>query len=229
MPSHPMMRTCRLSKDLDLGLRDEVDDEETLRERMIEAMSADPDSDGFTLAVSEAKELTGDGDGHRTWRLKIAAALAGRPFGAIQVDVSPRRHELDATDFVQLPNSLDFAGIATPIIEIIDVHRHAAEKLHGMLRDFGGRENTRVRDLLDLVLLCEHDLLDPQALAPVVVQVWAERDRDKPPGSLPPLPVSWPTRYERMASEHNLNAASFPAATAIVATLWAETFPTEEH
>ena len=64
---------------------------------------------------------------------------------------------------VTLPNSLDFAGVATTEVEIVDVHRHAAEKFHAMTRDFGDRENSRVRDLLDLVLLIGHDLLDADA------------------------------------------------------------------
>jgi hypothetical protein len=51
--------------------------------------------------------------------------------------VSPRAHELDETDTITLPNALDFAGFATVDVEIVDVHRHAAEKLHGMLKDFG--------------------------------------------------------------------------------------------
>ena len=59
-----------------------------------------------------------------------------------------------------LPNSLAFAGIDAPSIEILDVNRHGAEKYHAMLKDFGDRENTRVRDLLDLVILVEHELLD---------------------------------------------------------------------
>lgn len=42
-----------------------------------------------------------------------------------------------------LPNSLEFAGIAATTVEVVDVNRHAAEKYHGMLRDFGDRENTR--------------------------------------------------------------------------------------
>lgn len=220
---------ARLSKDLDLGLREEVADAEELRERLIEAMGDDPDDDGFGFAVGPVKRLMEDDAGRLTWRVKIAAALAGRAFGAIQVDVSPRAHELDATDYIRLPNSLDFAGIDTPVIEIVGVHRHAAEKFHGMLRDLGERENTRVRDLIDLVILCEHKLLDPHTLAPAVERVWAERDRNSPPASLPQLPASWPARYERLADEHNLNAASFAVGVALVAALWADTFPTEEH
>lgn len=139
---------ARLTKDIDLGLREDVDNAEELWERLVEAMEADPDNDRFVLTIEPIKRLMEDDDGRLTWRARIVAKLAGRAFETIQVDISPRAEELYATDFVQLPNSLDFAGIAAPVIEIIEVHRHAAEKLHGMLKDVGDRENTRVRDLV---------------------------------------------------------------------------------
>lgn len=219
---------ARLTKDIDLGLRGDVADAEELRERLVEALEVDADDDKFTLIAGPVKQLMEDDGGRLTWRVKVAAELAGRPFGGVQVDISPRAHELNATDLVPLPNSLDFAGIAAPVVEIIDVNRHAAEKFHGMLRGFGDRENTRVRDLVDLVILSEHELLEPTALASEVRFVWGERDDTSPPALLSPFPTSWPDRYERLAAEHKLKTTSFPAAVASMATLWATMFPTEE-
>jgi len=219
---------ARLTKDIDLGLRDDVTGAEELRERLVEALEVDVDGDKFTLVPGLVKQLMEDDGGRLTWRVKVAAELAGRPFEGVQVDISPRAHELSVTDLVPLPNSLDFAGIVAPLVEIIDVNRHAAEKFHGMLRDHGDRENTRVRDLVDLVILTEHELLEPSALAAAVQLVWSERDGVSPPTTLPSLPPSWLGRYERLVVEHNVEAMSFPAAVSIVATMWAEMFPIEE-
>jgi hypothetical protein len=219
---------ARLTKDIDFGLRDEVADPAELHERLIDALSADPDRDNFMLTVRPPVPLGEDGGGHLTWRLKVAAHLADKPFGGIQLDVSPRTHELDATDRLALPNSLEFAGIPAPEIEIVDVHRHAAEKFHAMLRDFGDRENSRVRDLVDLVILIEHGLLTPATVTAAARNVWAERDGVEPPDEIPPLPGSWPDRYERLAADHDMDTQAFPAAVASVARLWAEMFPAEE-
>ena len=136
-----------------------------------------------------------DGAGHVTWRSKVAAHLALRPFGGVQLDVSPRAHELDQTEEVQLPNSLAFAGIDPPTIEIIDVNRHGAEKYHAMLKDFGDRENSRVRDLVDLVILVEHELRSNQRHLPRPSDRsgWSATVTD-PPADLPRLPESWPRR-----------------------------------
>jgi predicted nucleotidyltransferase component of viral defense system len=219
---------ARLTKDIDLGLRGDVADAEELRERLVEALATGVDGDDFTLIVGPVKQLMEDDGGRLTWRAKVAAELAGRPFGAVQVDVSPRSHELDATDLVPVPNSLDFAGVVAPLVEIVDVDRHAAEKFHGMLRDYGDRENTRVRDLVDLVILTEHELLESSALAAAVRLVWSERDGVSPPATLPSLPPSWLGRYERLVAEHDVKAKSFPAAVSTVVAMWAEMFPTEE-
>lgn len=216
---------ARLTKDLDLGLRDAQVKPHDLRDRLIEALSHDDDGDGFRFAVGAPSRMTEDGGGLVTWRVSVNTELAGRRFGAIKLDVSPRAHELTATDTVTLPNALDFAGFATVDVEIIDIHRHAAEKLHGMLKDFGARENSRVRDLADVMLMLDADLLSPSQLVAVVTEVWAERDGATPPGAFPDLPTSWPRRYEVLAAENDINPRSFAAAADQAAALWRKMFP----
>ena len=220
---------ARLTKDIDVGLRDSVASPADLHERLIDALSNDPFNDRFTFEVSEPAALREDGGGHPTWRVPVAAFLAAKPFGAIKVDVSPRAHELQATDRLPLPNSLDFAGIPTTEVEIVDVHRHAAEKFHAMTRDFGDRENSRVRDLLDLVLLIENELLSPGAVADAARAVWAERDGTQPPRPLPPLPASWPARYAQLADGHDVDARTFPQAVALARSLWVQMYPNEKE
>jgi hypothetical protein len=97
-----------------------------------------------------------------------------------------------------------------------------------MLRDVGERENSRVRDLIDLMLFLEHELLDRAVLARTVAEVWNERDGTAPPRPFPALPEGWPTRYERLAGEHDVDPPSFSKAFARAAALWDEMFPTEE-
>jgi hypothetical protein len=138
--------------------------------------------------------------------------------------VSPRTHELHATDRLAIPSSLAFAGIPTVEVEAVDIHRHAAEKFHGMLRDFGERENSRVRDL---AILLEHDLLEPAQTAAAVRSVWLERDNTEPPDNLPRLPESWPDRYRRLAASHGIEIPPYVAAVATVTQLWRTMFPRE--
>ena len=147
-------------------------------------------------------------DGTATWRVRIAVRLARRPFGRVQLDIALRPYDLDATDMLTMPNSLDFAGVPDVRFEVVDLHRHAAEKFHAMLRDFGDRENSRVRDLVDLVLLAELDLLDDAKLGAALSRVWTEREDVAPPEALPSLPEGWPARYQRLAAQLDLASTS---------------------
>ena len=124
---------ARLTKDIDLGFHDDVTSGTELHERLSDALLADPIGDDFVLTVAPPVSLGSEEGASLTWRVKVDAALAGKHFGRIQLDISPRAYELQATDHVQLPNSLEFAGIPATTIEIVEVHRHTAEKLHGML------------------------------------------------------------------------------------------------
>jgi len=215
---------ARLTRDLDLGLREENVNPAELRDRLIEGLSRDEDGDGFVFAVGVSSEMTADTAGVLTWRVVVDVKLAGRQFGSIRLDISPRAHELGVTETVALPNALEFAGFATVDIEIIDIHRHAAEKFHGMLRDFGDRENSRVRDLADLMLMLDAGLLDPSRVAIDVNRVWAERGAELP-ATFPALPGSWPPRYERLAAENEIEPLSFAAAAERAAELWRSMFP----
>ncbi|BCZ24741.1 nucleotidyl transferase AbiEii/AbiGii toxin family protein [Mycobacterium senriense] len=217
--------SARATKDIDVGFREGVSDAADLRDRLIADLSVDIVGDRFVLEVGEPAQLREDGGGHLTWRVPVTALLADRHFGAIKLDVSPRAHELNNTDRLPLPNSLAFAGIPTTEVEIIDVERHAAEKFHAMTRDYGDRDNSRVRDLLDLVILIEYGLIAPGGVAVAARAVWAERDAADPPSQLPPFPSSWPHRYEELAADYDVDARTFPRGAGLVQALWIQMFP----
>ncbi len=218
---------ARLTKDLDLGARDDVKGADDLREHLIDLLVSDYGHDRFAFTVDEPRRMARDGGGTVTWRVRLEARLAGRQFGALRLDISPRDHELDATEARRLPNMLDFAGVPAVEVEVVDINRHAAEKFHGMLKQFDDRENTRVRDLGDLMLMEDQGLLDLTTLAVDVRKVWSDRG-GTPPFPFPDLPGSWPERYARLAADNDIEPRSFAEAYRRAQTLWHKLFPTEE-
>ncbi len=215
---------ARLTKDLDLGLRYDEVTAESLHERLVEVLSLDTASDRFVFIVGVPVRMA-EGSQQVTWRARVEATLADTTFASIQLDIAPRPYELMDTDHVELQSLLDFAGVPPSIVEIIDIHRHAAEKLHAMTRDFGDRENSRLRDLVDVVLMLEHEMLTPAVLASRMTDVWAERERSSPPAGLPSLPESWVNRYELLTQQLDIDTRSYQSAVTIVADLWRATFP----
>lgn len=94
------------------------------------------------------------------------------------------------------------------------------DQLHALSRTHKDGENSRVRHLVDIALLAEHDLLDLDQVAVQARIVWSERESGTSQSSPPPLPASWPERYERIADEHNLTTG-FADAIALYDGLWA--------
>jgi hypothetical protein len=211
---------ARLTKDIDLGLREQLVDPADLHARLVEALNPNQASDFFEFRPAPPSLLQADGAGHRTWRTRIEAYLALRRFGTVSIDISPRPHELVATETLALPNSLDFAGITAGTFELIDIGRHVAEKLHAISRSFGERENSRVRDLVDIVLIHEHTLLAGTDLGEHLNTVWRERENELPPRLPPDLPDSWAERYATLTADLSISVP-YPEALDILARLWA--------
>ena len=122
---------ARLTKDIDLGLRDAVTDPEELHERVVEALGTDLDADGFLFAAAAPEQLATDSGGTPTWRIKVGVQLAGKQLDTVQLDVSPRQHELAAADRIELPNLLAFAGAPAPLLRLsmfIDMRRRSSTR-----------------------------------------------------------------------------------------------------
>lgn len=61
---------ARLTKDVDLGLRDDVDSAPDLHERLIDILAVDLDHDYFVFTASPPERLGDDRGGVPTWRVK---------------------------------------------------------------------------------------------------------------------------------------------------------------
>jgi hypothetical protein len=219
---------ARATADIDLGLRAEsvVDPASVVADRLDRILGTDVgDFFQFRLRNVERKAVGGASD---LGRARVAVSLAGREFGGFRVDVALRTREVDTTERLVLPCRLGFAGIEPPEVEVVTLPRHVAEKFAGMLQTFPDRENTRVRDLVDLVLLAEHDLLNTVEVAPSVRAVWEERAMELS-ADLPPLPAGWPPRYEALASEYGLDRTTFPEAVDLMRSIWVAMFPPAEE
>ena len=212
---------ARVSLDLDLGLREDAIEGDRLRGRLIEALETDPDADWFTFTVGPAQQLQADQAGRAIWRYSVRSTLAGREFGTLQLDVAPRAEELEPTERVPLHNALAFAGVASRTVELIDINRHAAEKLHALTRTYGNQPNTRVRDLVDLVLLLENGYLDDDGCRAAIRTTFEQRGTHELPSDLGDPPPAWTNDYVSLVTDLDVEADSLPDALRLIRSWWA--------
>ncbi|MDQ0830726.1 hypothetical protein QF032_002570 [Streptomyces achromogenes] len=224
---------ARTTKDLDLALRPEDGsdaDGDEVRELLIEALSVDLDRDWFRFRVGAPVSLTADTAGRGGWRFSVEAHLAGKLFAGVRVDVVDRGEEIARTERLPLPNSLAFAGTPQRTMEAVDRRQHFAEKLHAFTRDYGDRPNTRVKDLVDLVLLTEDGLPGDAALASSVRHVFTVRGTHDVPVELPDPPPRWRDSYPELARELTTDIPpTLDAALALVRGLWAAALADESR
>ena len=86
-------------------------------------------------------------------RYHVTAGLAGRLFEDVTVDVGFADSVTDL-EMVRGPDLLSFADIPPAEVPALPLERHVAEKVHAYTRSYaGGRPSTRVKDLIDLVMM----------------------------------------------------------------------------
>ena len=156
--------------------------------------------DWFAFAIGAATtDLDGPPGGGA--RFPVACRLDGRVFAQFHVDVAlgdgvaGRPGQLARHDF------LGFAGISPTQLAVLPAAQHFAEKIHAYTFPWRDRPNTRVRDLVDLVLLIDTGLLEPPATVAVLRLTFVRRATHPLPADLPPLPEERTTPFSALPEE----------------------------
>lgn len=192
---------ARATKDLDLWrLGPPLGDPLDVQDLLDEALDHDL-HDGFTFRVGQPRHMHIPDAEPSTWRISVHTFFHGSTFAQSSVDLVTSDHV--APDESE-PLTVQPTVVGDPFtVQTIDLARHAAEKYHACLRIYANdRPSTRVKDLVDLVLLIDNDLIDPARLRAALTRVFAERHAAVPPRSLPDHPpADWGPTYIRLAAE----------------------------
>lgn len=177
---------ARATKDLDVALvadepvRSVLDVQDLLS---AEVSTAAP-TDGFRFDVGLPAPISADELGNPGWRITVRATVGGDRFESVKLDVVARPGEIagGVEKLVLEPLLRGVPGHGPVAVPAVDVHQHAAEKLHAYARIYArDRPSSRVKDLVDLVLLTEAGVLSPEPLSARLRQVYAVRDVSTPP------------------------------------------------
>ncbi len=111
-----------------------------------------------------------------------------------------------STDALHHPGFLEFAGIESPSIPTLAIEIHLAEKLHAYSKLFpGDRQSTRVKDLVDIVLIGQSISLGASPCAIAIRQTFKSRNRQPLPNRLGPAPAAWSSTYPPLAQSVGLD------------------------
>lgn len=214
----------RTTKDLDLC---RYDNEKAATADFLAAQSVDL-GDYFTFDIERTGKLDPDTE-NATVRYHVTAQLAGRRFDDITVDVGFRDPIISEPEIVRGPDLLSFADIPPVEVPTLSLEQHVAEKVHAYTRRYvGGMTSSRVKDLIDLVMISSLFALNAGRLRQVLKAIFIARGTHPLPTALP-LPQSlWRTAYRKIASEVGLDvdmAAGYEQVRTFVAPVLAGTIP----
>lgn len=201
---------ARATRDLDLAFAGAARPATPLdlQDALAEALDM-PEIDGFSFAVALPRAIAADELGNPGWRVNVKATVGGVVFDDIRLDVVARADEIGtALELLTVKPPLTGTTFTDVVIAAVDVPQHAAEKAHAYARIYAhDRPSSRVKDLVDLVLLIESDLLEPEPWSQRIAHVFTIRDESAPPASLPEPPASWVESYAVMAADLGLAVA----------------------
>jgi hypothetical protein len=153
-------------------------------------------------------------------RCGVEARLAGRTFARFHVDVGLGDPMLGEPAWVEGDPLLGFAGIPAVRIPVVPAAQQFAEKIHAYTFPWQDRDNTRVKDLVDLVLLVHSGLLETVQVRQALQATFRLRATHPLTADLPKPPEAWSESFRTLASELGLPIQDLEQAHAYLSTFW---------
>jgi len=150
-------------------------------------------------------------------RFPVNAQLDNRLFARFNLDVGLGDATASEPEWVTGHELLSFAGISPARIAMVPLDQQFAEKIHAYSFP---RKSSRVRDLVDLVLLIENGLPEPPQIIRALKTTFARRNTHPLPTRLVPPPEEWRTPYGALAAEYRLGRSTIEAAYECLTAYW---------
>jgi len=215
---------ARTTKDIDLSVAadEHTADLESRLERIRDELQTAADVDlgdylTFRIATPRA-ELLGAPQGGA--RFPVEALMAGRVFGSFHIDVGIGDALHGVPELLWGEDLLAFADIAPAQALAIPKAQQFAEKIHAYTYPWTDRQNTRTRDLVDLLLMLERQPPDPEDVRASLAATFTARGTHPVPEVLQEPPADWATEFAEMAAEVQLVTDSLRGAFQRLSAYW---------
>lgn len=152
-------------------------------------------------------------------RFPVEAHMDGRLFVRFPIDVVVSSLVLEPVEQLDGCDWLGFAGIETTPFKTISSEQQFAEKFHAYTLPREDDENSRVKDVVDMLLLIETGKLRGDVLKMAIQKVFEYRKTHPPPSGIYVPPASWEPVFDRLRMECNLKVAFRDAISEIASYL----------
>ncbi len=188
---------ARASMDMDA---DHAQGAEAARVDLLAAAEVDL-GDYFEFALAGSRALR-EGDLNLATRFRLECSVGGVLFDMPQVDATLTPPDVWEVERAQRPGLLASVGLGPIEVLLVPLERQVAEKLHAYTRTYGkDRTSTRVRDLVDLLLIRTFERVDALRLLDAIRRTFERRATHPVPEHVPPPPADWQRAY-REEAEH---------------------------
>jgi len=159
-------------------------------------------NDFFTFQIGQL-QMELDGPLYGGARYPVQALIDGKLFIAFHVDIALGDYMPAELEIAEEPDWLSFAGIETARFNMIPRAVQFAEKLHSYTLP-RAVPNSRVRDLVDMLLLIKEGKLDKSNLKQALAAVFARRKTHELPARLDVPPDIWAKPFQSMSASCGL-------------------------
>jgi len=153
----------------------------------------------FEVALAVSPGVPGGGV-----RFLVISRLDGRAFERFHVDVGSGDPILELADPITTPPLLAFAGLPPTQVKCYPLTQQIAKKLHAYTRPRQHGDNSRVKDLVDFLLMSEMGTFSGDVLLPAVAATFAARQTHPLPAALPLPPSAWEAPFHQQVQALDL-------------------------
>jgi hypothetical protein len=202
------LQTARATIDIDLALQrtlpaNQGDPNQAVRDLLQEAASVSL-SDWFSYTIGRPV-MDLDAAPYGGARYPVEAWMDARIFARFHLDVGIGDVVIQPLEAIRGRDWLEFAGVRSPLIRIIAGEQQFAEKLHAYTLP-RSTPNSRVKDLIDLVLLIRLGNLREDRVVDAIRLTFERRRTHSVPSEILPPPSEWETQFRTLADECRLSA-----------------------
>lgn len=210
---------ARTTKDIDFSIPHMKNPDENVIRDMIQTEMKKDVSDWFEFFIGlPMREF--DRAVYGGWRYPVEARVAHRIFTKFHIDIGIGDAVISEAEWKTGDDFLNFAGIEPVRVAILPVEQHFAEKIHAYSYPRDKRPFSRIRDLVDLVLMIEQGLPGKKSVMPAIEATFKRRGTHEIPKIFEAPPDILKESYAGMAEDCGVGKKTMADAFSLLCDYW---------